>query len=100
MRFPEFSSVLKLRYHQYHPQYSCLQFSPSSSSCPYSCSCSYPVPVLCSNIAFLCFPCCILNHIPIFPVPNDYSQHPQVQNLIGMEHSLNRGECRVKNKAS
>jgi len=28
-----------------------------------------------------------------------YSQHPQVQNLIRTEHSLNRGECRVKNKA-
>ena len=29
-----------------------------------------------------------------------YSQHPQVQNLIGTEHSLNRCECRIKNKAS
>src|SRR5882724_3757515 len=28
-----------------------------------------------------------------------YSQHPQVQNLIRTEHSLNRGEHRVKNKA-
>ena len=28
-----------------------------------------------------------------------YSQHPQVQNLIGMECSLNRDEDRVKNKA-
>src|SRR5882724_13472124 len=28
-----------------------------------------------------------------------YSQCPQVWNLIGTEHSLNRGECRVKSKA-
>src|SRR5882724_1868803 len=28
-----------------------------------------------------------------------YSQHPQVWNLIRTEHSLNRGEHRVKNKA-
>jgi len=29
-----------------------------------------------------------------------YSQHPQVWNLIGTEHSLNRSEHRVKNEAS
>ena|SRR5882724_612516 len=29
-----------------------------------------------------------------------YNQHPQVRNLIGTEHSLNRSECRVKSKAS
>ena len=29
-----------------------------------------------------------------------YNQCPQVQNLIGTEHSLNRSECRVKRKAS
>ena len=29
-----------------------------------------------------------------------YSQCPQVQNLIGTEHSLNRSECRVKKEAS
>ena len=29
-----------------------------------------------------------------------YNQHPQVRNLIGTEHSLNRSEHRVKNEAS
>src|SRR5882724_13109267 len=29
-----------------------------------------------------------------------YNQCPQVRNLIGTEHSLNRSECRVKSKAS
>ena len=29
-----------------------------------------------------------------------YSQHPQVWNLTRTEYSLNRGEHRVKNKAS
>ena len=29
-----------------------------------------------------------------------YNQHPQVPNLIGTEHSLNRSEHRVQNEAS
>jgi len=63
----------ELRYHQYHPQYYCLKFNPSSNSSSYSCSCSVfwhsiPVfPLLYSS------PCCVLTCIPIFPVPNGYA---------------------------
>ena len=65
LRFPEFSSVLKLGYHQYHPQYHCLKFSHSSSSCSYSCFCSCPVfqhsiPVFRSVFQY-------------FPIPNGYA---------------------------
>jgi len=42
-RFLEFSPALELRYHQYWPQYYCLKFSPSSSSCSHSCSCYCPM---------------------------------------------------------
>src|SRR5882724_1683306 len=65
-RFPEFSSMLKLGYHQYWPQYYRLKFSPSSCSCSYSCSCSCPMfrhsipvfPFLYTPLS--CVPICIL----------------------------------------
>ena len=40
--------------------------------------------------------------VPTYYCGSEYfcSQCPQVQNLIRTEHSLNKGECRVKNKAS
>jgi len=68
LRFLEFSSMLKLGYHQYHPQYYCLKLSPSSSSSSYSCSCSCPVfqhsipvfPLLYTSLS--CVPICV----PIF----------------------------------
>ena len=64
-RSPEFSSTLKLRYHQYCPQYFCLKFSPSSSYCSYSCSCSCPmfwhrIPVFLSIFRYV-------------PIPNGYA---------------------------
>jgi len=73
-RFLEFSSTLELRYHQHHPQYYCLKFSPSLVPVCILVS----IPVLCSNIAFLCFPSCT-HRFPVFqsvfryvPVPNGY----------------------------
>src|SRR5882724_5419225 len=40
--------------------------------------------------------------VPTYYCGSDYfyNQHPQVQNLIRTEHSLNRSEHRVKSKAS
>jgi len=39
--------------------------------------------------------------VPIYYCRSEYfySQCPRVQNLIRIEHSLNRGECRVKSEA-
>jgi len=59
-RFLEFSSTLKLRYHQYHLNIHVKVYSLFQSLFLFS-SCSCP----CSDIAFLCSPC-YTHHLAVF----------------------------------